>query len=227
MQLKAIPATRAVDWYKRAWELFSKDMLQWVLMVALILVGAIVLNILPIIGQIILLVLMPALVGGLLVAAREAHEGRPVKLEHLWSVLLDAKQRNQFIALGGIMFAAAVTIAIISAAFIGDSLLRGANVGLMGFGMGGMLFLLVVGFASFVFFNYTPALMLFRQQSLFDALKQCASVASTQVVPLLVLFLIYAVLAFIGSIPFGLGLLVVVPLTAIAIYLSFRELFAE
>lgn len=227
MQIKTIPATRAVDWYKQAWALFSKDMVPWVMMVAVMGVGAFVLNIVPIIGQIIILLVMPALVGGLLLAARNAKAGQPVKLEQLWSVLQDASQRNQFLALGGIMFAAAVTVAIISAAFIGDSLLRGASMGLPGFGIGGMLFLLMVGGASFVFFNYTPALMLFRQQSLFDALKTCASVASTQIVPLLVFFLIYAVLAFVGSIPFGLGLLVVVPVTALAVYFSFEELFGE
>ncbi len=225
MQTNNIPANRAVDWYKQAWGLFSKDMTTWVLMTLLLGVGAIVLNILPIIGQIILLVLMPSLIGGLLFAAKEASEGKPVKLEYLWSVLKSSSKRNEFLALGGIMFAVFVTIGIISAAFVGDSLLRGASSGLMGFGIGGMLFMLVVGFASFVLFNYTPALMLFRDMPLFDALKACAATASTQVVPLLVFFLIYAVISFIASIPFGLGLLVVIPLTSIAVYLSHKELF--
>ncbi|MBU0655711.1 MAG: hypothetical protein KJ914_11365 [Gammaproteobacteria bacterium] len=226
MQTNNIPMSRAVDWYKQGWAIFSKDMTNWVLMALLLGVGAIVLNVLPIIGQIILLVLMPSLIGGLQFAAQEASEGRPVKLEYLWSVLKSSSQRNQFLALGGIMFAAAVTIAIISAAFVGDSLLRGASSGLMGFGFGGMLFMLIVGFASFVMFNYTVALMLFRNMPLFDALKSCAATASTQIAPLLVFFLLYAVAAAIASIPFGLGLLVVIPVTAIAVYVSHKELFA-
>lgn len=226
MQPKTIPADRALAWYRQAWTVFMRDPKSWIIMAALLLLGGFVLGILPVIGMIVMLVLMPALVAGLLLAAREAVEGREVKLEYLWRVLLDEKQRIPFLLLGAIMFGAVITIAVVSAAFIGDSLLRGATTGLPGFGIGGMLFMLVVGFASFIVFNYTPALMLFRGMSLVDALKTCVSVASTQVVPLLIFFLIYAVAASLGSIPFGLGLLVVVPVTAIAVYLSHKEIFA-
>lgn len=225
MQTKNIPASRALDWFKQGWSLFSQDMKTWVLMALIMGVGGLVLSILPIIGQIIMLVLMPALIGGLLFAAKQASMGNPIKVEYLWVVLTDTQKRNQFIALGGILFALTVTVAIISVVFVGDSLLRGATSGLGGFGVGGMIFMLVVGFASFVLFNYTPALMLFRQMSLFDALKTCASTASTQVVPLLVLFLIYAALGLVAAIPFGLGLLVLIPVTAGAVYASFEEIF--
>jgi uncharacterized membrane protein len=47
------------------------------------------------------------------------------------------------------------------------------------------------------------------------------------VVPLLVFFLIYAVLGFIASIPFGLGMLVLLPVVVAAIYVSCKELCAE
>lgn len=225
MPIKNIPASRAVDWFKQGWAIFSKDMVTWVLMALIIGVGGFVLNLLPILGQIIMLVLLPSLIGGLLYAAKQASTGNPIKIDYLWIVLTDVNKRNQFLALGGILFALAVTVAIISVVFVGDSLLRGAAGGLLGFGVGGMLFMLIVGFASFVLFNYTPALMLFREMSLFDALKTCASTASTQVVPLLVLFLIYAVLSLVAMIPFGLGLLVLMPVTAIAVYASYEELF--
>lgn len=226
MSVKNIPANRAIDWYKAGWDIFSKDMGTWVLMALIMGVGAIVLSVLPIIGQIVMLLIMPALLAGLLYAAQQSRAGNPVRIEQLWSVLMNPQKRNQFLLLGGILFAAAITVAVISAAFIGDNLLRGATVGIGGFGVGGLMFMLVVGFASFVVFNYTPALMLFRDMPLVEALKSCASTASTQVVPLLVLFLIYAVLSFIASIPFGLGLLVLIPVTAGAIYTSYEELFA-
>ena len=69
MQIKSIPASRAVEWYKQGWAIFSKDMITWVLMALVMGVGGFLLNILPILGQIIMLVLMPALLGGLLYAA--------------------------------------------------------------------------------------------------------------------------------------------------------------
>jgi hypothetical protein len=227
MQVKTVSATRGVDWFKQGWTLFSKDMVNWVLMALVAGVGIFLLNFLPIIGQIVMCLLIPAVLGGFLYAAQQASNGAPVKLEYLWVVLQDAKKRNPFLVLGGILFAAVVTVGIISVAFVGDSLLMGAKSGLPGFGFGGMLFMLVVGFVFFVLFYYTPALMLFHDLSLFDALKACASMASTQVVPLLVFFLIYVVLGFIASIPFGLGMLVLFPVVIAAIYVSCMELCAE
>lgn len=226
MQINTIPAGRALDWFKRGWAIFSKDMVTWVLMTLVMGVGAFILNFLPIIGQIVLCLIMPALLGGMLYAAQQADKGQPIKLEYLWMVLLDGQKRIPFIALGGILFGAVILVGVVSVAFVGDSLLRGANAGVLSFGLGGMLFMLIVGFSVFVLFNYTAALMMLRDMPLVDALKTCAGVASTQVVPLLVFFLLYAVLAFIASIPFGLGMLVLLPVTVAAVYTSYQELFA-
>lgn len=226
MQINTIPAGRALDWFKQGWAIFSKDMVTWVLMTLVMGVGAFILNFLPIIGQIVLCLIMPALLGGMLYAAQQADKGQPIKLEYLWMVLLDGQKRIPFIALGGILFGAVILVGVVSVAFIGDSLLRGANAGLLSFGLGGMLFMLIVGFSVFVLFNYTAALMMLRDMPLVDAFKACAGVASTQVVPLLVFFLLYAVLAFIASIPFGLGMLVLLPVTVAAVYTSYQELFA-
>ncbi len=227
MQVGNVSAARGVEWFKRGWTIFAKDMKNWVLMALVLGVGAFVLEILPIIGQIAMCVLMPALLGGMLYAAKQASSGAPVKLEYLWMLLTDAQKRNQFLALGGIVFAAVVTVGIISAAFVGDSLLRGASSGFFGIGFGGLLFLFIMGFVFFVLFSYTPALMIFRNLSLFDALQACAKTASTQVVPLLVFFLIYSILAVIASLPFGLGWLVLLPIMAGAVYTSYTELFTE
>ncbi|MGB3917613.1 hypothetical protein J9253_01085 [Thiothrix litoralis] len=225
MQIKRIPASRAVDWYKQGWALFSKDMKTWVLMALVMGMGGFVLNFLPILGQIVILVLLPALIAGLLYSAQQANAGKPLKLEYLWKVLLDARKRNEFLALGGILFALAALVGIISVVFVGDSLLRGATAGVGGIGLGGMLFLLIVGFASFVLFYFTTALMLFRELSLFDALKMCVSTAVTQVLPLLVLFLMYSVLSLVAVIPLGLGMLVLIPVTVGAVFVSYQEIF--
>lgn len=225
MQPKAIPANRPVDWYVQAWGIFKRDPAAWVVMVAIMLMGSLLLSLLPVIGMILLLLLMPGLVAGLLFAAREAVDGRAVKVEYLWRVLADGQQRGGFLLLGAVMFGAVISLAVISAPFVGDSLLRSATTGLPGFGVGGLLFLLAVGFASFAVFNYTPAVMLFRQQPVFEALKQCVSTVATYVIPVLIFFLLYAVGSSIASIPFGLGLLVFIPLTVIALYLSYRDMF--
>jgi hypothetical protein len=124
MQINTIPAGRALDWFKQGWAIFSRDMVTWVLMTLVMGVGAFILNFLPIIGQIVLCLIMPALLGGMLYAAQQASKGQPIKLEYLWMVLLDGQKRIPFIALGGILFGAVILVGVVSVAFIGDSLLR-------------------------------------------------------------------------------------------------------
>jgi uncharacterized membrane protein len=45
--------------------------------------------------------------------------------------------------------------------------------------------------------------------------------------PLLVFGLVYLVLAVVAAIPFGLGFLILFPVTICALYASYREVFGE
>lgn len=229
MQAKgaANAVTQTMDWFKQGWGMFTKDAVTWILMALIVGVGLLLLNIIPVIGQIVMLVLLPALIGGLLYAAQQSHAGEKVKIEHLLAMLKHSQKRTPFLILGGLLFGAFVLIAILSAAFVGDSLLRGANSGFFSLGLGGLLFLLVVGFASFVMLYYTVALLVMRDMNVFEALSTCFNTVKAHWLALLFFFLAYSILAMIASIPFGLGMLVLLPVVVGAVWTSAEAMFAE
>lgn len=218
---------QTMDWFKQGWQMFLKDALTWVLMTLIVGVGLVVLNIIPVLGQIVMLVLLPALIGGLLYAAQQSHAGEKVKIAHLVAMLRHPQKRTPFLLLGGVLFGAFVLVAIISAAFVGDSLLRGANSGFFSLGLGGLLFLILVGFVSFVVLYYTSVLLVRDDLSVWDALARCMQAVKTNWAALLLLFLVYSVLAMIASIPFGLGMLVLLPVVIGAVWASADTVFSD
>jgi uncharacterized membrane protein len=58
-----------------------------------------------------------------------------------------------------------------------------------------------------------------------EAIKSSINASLKNVVPLVVFLLIYFVLAVIAAIPFFLGFLVLTPVTAAALYASYRDIY--
>ncbi len=225
MQTKPIAAGRALEWYKQGWGIFSRDMKTWVIMMLILAAIAIGLSIIPFLGQIALFLIMPAFTAGLLYTAQEAASGKPIRLDYLWIVLQDPQKRVHFLVLGGAMLVAILALGILSAAFIGDGVLEHAKVKPTGISLQGGVVMLLLSFVFFIVFNYTAALVLFRNLPVFEALKVCAAQAVTYILPLAVFFLLYVIGSMIAAIPFGLGLLVFLPITIGAVYVSYHELF--
>ena len=76
-------------------------------------------------------------------------------------------------------------------------------------------------------YMYAPALVFFANQSAGEAMKQSFNACLRNWLPIGVFGLLAIVLAFIGSIPFGLGLLIVLPLLFAANYASFKDMFGR
>lgn len=225
MPTKTIAASRPLEWYKQGWTIFSRDMKTWVIMTLIIAVIAIGLSIIPLLGQIALFLIMPAFTGGLLYAAQEAASGKPIQYDYLWIVLKDPQKRVHFLVLGGAMLVFILALGILSAAFVGEGVLEHARVKPTGISLQGGVLMLLLSFVFFVLFNYTACLVLFRHLAVLEALKACVAQAMPHILPLIVFFIIYVIGSMIAAIPFGLGLLVFLPVTVGAIYVSYHEIF--
>jgi uncharacterized membrane protein len=75
-------------------------------------------------------------------------------------------------------------------------------------------------------FYGVPLVMLGRQNA-WPAAQASIVACWINMLPFLVFGLIYIVLAVVAAIPFGLGFLILGPVTVCAIYASYREIFEE
>src|SRR5262249_39664681 len=72
---------------------------------------------------------------------------------------------------------------------------------------------------------FAPALAVFHQQGPAEAMKASFFACLKNVVPFLLYSVILLLLAFVASIPFGLGWLVLGPVIAASLYTSYRDIF--
>ena len=226
--MNTVPAAAAIDWFKQGWQVFSRDMMTWLLIAVLFAVIMFVLMFIPVIGTIVWYLIAPALIGGLMLAAKEtlSENGRP-EVEHLFAGLTNEKIRTPMLILGAILLAASIVIGILGIGTISSlaSVANGGGGALSGLGFGAGLLMLIVSVLIGAAYFFAPAQVMFDNVAPVDALKNSFS-ASTNNVPAMALFgVIYIVLSVIASIPLGLGFLVLIPVLMGALYAAYKEVF--
>lgn len=227
LTIKTVDPLQAIAWFKQGWRIFLANPVNWVLMALLFGVIVLLLGVLPIVGGIALNILLPVLTGGMLLAAsRQA--GRPVEVMDLFSLFRDEQRRNPLLLVGAMMLGAGLVAAILSTLLVGDALQMDELTGMpsLNLGMGAWLFLMSVGLVMGMLFMFAPALVIFKGMGAVDAVKGSFQGTAGNLLPFVVFVLLYAALAFVASIPFMLGFLVLVPVMMGAVYAAYRDIFA-
>lgn len=116
MQSRLIEAGRGWRWLPEGWRLFRAAPVMWLAMVFTYYMLMMVVSMLPVLGVIAAMVLVPGLSVGFMAAARAAEKGQPVEVVLLFSGLREA--RGAQLTLGGVYFASIVLM--LAATAIGD-----------------------------------------------------------------------------------------------------------
>lgn len=235
----SLSASRGVSWIAEGWKLFTAAPGLW-LVALLIWVGVqVVLGFVPVLGTLAGILLGPSFAVGLMAFAHgistkgtadisalfagfKDRLGALVILALLYFVLLLA-----IIAIGAVLFAMTLGSAALPHSGSPDQILSALLAG------GALkIFLLVVIVLVLVAllltaYLYAPALVFFANQPAGDAMKASFAACWKNWAPLLVMGLIAIGMAIIGAIPFGLGLLVVLPVLFAANYASFKDMFGQ
>lgn len=234
MEIKRADAGRGVGWYADGWAIVKDQPGLWVLLVLVYLAVAIVLGIIPFIGQPIFSLISPALSAGAFLAAREAGADRPIDVKILFQPLLDGRTRGALLTLGAVGIAFSLLLITLLVGMIGGGagmeglpgddpeLLQAA---MMRLGLSGLLLLLMLSLLFAMAMLYAPALVLFQGQSPFAAMELSLRAGLRNWLPLTVFGLILLPLALLASIPFLLGWLFLAPVLLAALYASYRDMF--
>jgi uncharacterized membrane protein len=208
----------------------------WVVLTVLWVVLAVVLELIPLLGGLVMTLITPALLAGLMHAAREASAARPVTVAHLFQGLTDARKRGPLLVLGVILLVISLALTLVAAGVIAGlyGLEEAANpnqqVTSITPGLGALTLLLLVlalGLAVFALMIYAIPLVMFTDLPPVQAVKSSLQASLRNIAPLLVFSLIYLLLSLLAAIPLGLGFLVLIPVSAGALYASFRDIYPE
>lgn len=228
--LRVVGAGDSISWYQGGWKIFTANISNWVLMTLILGVIAIVLSFIPFIGAIALYLLLPLFLGGMFYSAQKLDQGQTADIMDIFALFKDQQRLTPLIILGlimlGIGFASMILIGGMMFASV-SSMSAGAEMPMLpSIGMGGILVALIVMVLSGMLFLFATPLIVFQSMSPIDAIKNSFMGCVKNFPAFIIFMLIYMVLAFIAAIPFGLGLLVLVPVFLAATYMGYKRIFA-
>lgn len=223
-------------WIAQGWTLFAKAPLMWVISMVILFVVMIAVNLVPLLGALAFQVVQAVFVGGLMVACRSLETGGDFDLEHLF-----AGFRKRFIPLavvGLLLLVGWVVIMLVFGLFVGFSVVGAFLTGdpeavmasimaSMGVILLGTLVMLGLSVPLMAAYWFAPALVMMHDMKPLAAMKASFFACFRNFVPFLVYGLVMFVALIVAMIPFGLGMLVWLPLAITSTYVAYRGIFTE
>lgn len=231
---RSVPAGNGVRWIGAAWEMFKQNPGTWILLMLVFFVLYFVVAIIPIVNFLVML-LMPVIMGGMAIACENQRNTGVVKIGDLFAGF----QRNtgSLVLVGVIAMGAVIVIMLVLGTFVGIgtfmTLAAGGDARAMmtGAGLGTLLLVGLLAFVAMMLVYaaiwFAPALVVLHDVKPVEAMKQSFTGSLKNILPGIVYFLVFLVLAIIATIPFGLGWLVLAPIAWIAVYTCYRDIFIE
>ena len=241
MAMMRVDTGRGWAWIVEGWRLFAQAPGIWIVILLIYLGISVVLSFIPFVGGLAYMLLSPVLAGGMLYGAAAQARGESLEIAHLFRGFQDQERMGPLVLLGAISLVGYVLMLLVVVLFMGGGLLMGATLDstgavvppeamgglLAGAGLIALLIILTIGLLITMALFYGIPLVVLGGQNAWPAAQDSVAACWTNMLPLLVFGLIYLVLGVVAIIPFGLGMLVLGPVTVGAVYASYRDVFGE
>jgi len=233
---RGLPTGAGWQWIAEGWTLFTRAALMWVVGIILAGLVMIALGFIPILGNIAFQLLQPVITGGFVVAARSLEKGGEFELEHL---LQGFSRRLVPLLIVGLLFMLAWVAIIAVVALVAGA----AWLGVAGFGdptealasmaaepltiLLWVLVVLALGLPVTAAYWFAPALVMMHDVKPVTAMKESFFACFRNILPFILYGIVMLVGAILAVIPFGLGMLVWIPVAIASSYVAYRQIFTE
>lgn len=229
---RAVSAGQGWTWIAEGFELFKKAPGIWIAAVVILLVIAIVLAFIPLLGAVATFLLMPVFVGGLMLGCRALQGGGDLELGHLFAGFRE--QTGNLLVIGVLAIAGWVIAMLPMVAIVGTgamvAIMRGDAAGAAALGGSFVLAWLValaISVPVYMALWFAPALVVLRGLAPVAAVKESFLGCLKNVAPFLIYGIVLLVLGIVAAIPFGLGWLVLGPVTIASVYVAYRDIYGD
>jgi uncharacterized membrane protein len=227
----AVSIGQGAAWIGSGWGYFKSSPLAWIGAMVVWFIISMVLGFIPFLGGIVSILIGPVITAGFMYGCSEQDAGGEFSVSHLFAGF--SSNVGQLILVAVLYFIEMVVVMAVLGAiafmlFGGIAMLEDPEaMSNVGFGTFIALFLVALLLMIPVMMTYlfAPALVMLDEFSALDAMKLSFVGCLKNIPPFIVYVLLSLVLVMIGSIPFGLGLLVVMPMLTAAIYAAYRDIY--
>lgn len=235
MEVRHVDARQGWEWIAQGFALFRKVPLIWIILCATLLLIAATLALIPMAGQFVFTLLSPVFLAGLMIGCKDLEQGGRLEIFHLL-----AGFRNNpapLITIGGIYLVGQVLILGIFMLIGGDVLmgllLEGKRVdenelkSVSGDMLSASLVALMLSIPLMMAAWFAPLLVIFKDMPPLEAMRLSFFACLKNIVAFQIYAVLLVVLTVIATIPYGLGLFVLVPTLFASIYVSYKSIFAD
>ncbi|MDP1596283.1 MAG: BPSS1780 family membrane protein [Methylotenera sp.] len=230
LTLKQVPVANAWAWIVSGFYLFKANPAMWIILLVIYLAIMIPLSLLPGVGSVVSTLLAPVFAAGMMWGCQALTRNQDLEINHLFEGF--KKNTAQLIAVGGIYMVGLLVVAVLVVLALDkqtiELLVQGkdlsseqADAMLLPI-LIAMLFIMPILMAYW----FAPILAGLHGLGAVDAMKLSFVACLTNMLPFLLYGLIFMVLLIIAIIPFGLGLVLVVPLMMTSLYTSYVDIFS-
>lgn len=234
MQARALEAGRGWQWIVDGFELFRRSPLVWIVLTLVMVLLWLASLMIPVLGPLLFNLFSPVLFAGLMIGCRALERGEPLEIGHLFAGFRE--QAAALVTVGGVYLVGTIVVLGLVVLSAGGSMMPavapkpGTDLEVMGAAARSFALALAVGAAAYVpllmLVWFAPPLIVFQRIAPVDAMKLSFGACWKNVLPFLVYGVSALALWILASIPFLLGLIVLVPVLICSVYASYRDVFA-
>ena len=211
-----------------------KAPLLWIVLLFICMIAAVGISSVPVVGQPLMSLLMPAILVGLMAGCRALSQGEELELAHLFRGF--KQHTSQLVTLGGISLVGQYLILGLMMV-VGGTALVGVlmsnqpetDPGVMLQAIAGAGFAVLLGIVLFslliMAMQFAPMLVFFRNVPPLQAMKLSLRAFLYNALPMLLYGITFMMLAILASLPMMLGWLVLLPLVFTTLYASYSDIF--
>ena len=234
MEPRHVKPAQGWVWIKQGYALFIKAPLLWIVLLFLCVIAALAISTIPVVGEPLVSLLMPAILIGLMAGCRALDQGEELELTHLFSGF--KRHTSQLVTLGGIsllwqylifgvmMLVGGATLVNILMHSQPDMNSPAMMQAVAGAGLAVLLGVVLLCLLLMAM-QYAPMLVFFRNVPPLHAMKLSLRSFRVNAGAMLMYGITFLFLAILASLPMLLGWLVAAPLWFTSLYASYCDIF--
>lgn len=225
---RKVPALHGWQWLRQAFFLVREQPLTWVLFTVCYLLLQSLLGSLGAVGQLLTMMTVPVFAGGFVLAAARADRGETLRPLEVFAAF--SSHARQLLGLGlayfGLLVAAMLLVVIGLQALAGGSLEGDALAALpLGKQIVGLALLAAGMFIASLLYWFAPAAVVLGGFDPLRAMRRSLAGGWLNLSAVLLCGVMLAVLLFLAMLPFGLGLLLWLPVMFVSVYVAWQDVF--
>lgn len=226
---RQVRAINAWGWTVQGFYLFKANPVMWIILILIYLLIMVPLSMLPGVGSFLSALLAPVFAAGLMWAAQAVSRGEELEINHLF--LGFKRNTAQLVSVGGFYMLSLIAIAVFVVMSLDKTvvelLVQGKELSVEQANTVVMPALIALALLVPVVMAYwfAPVLVGLHHLKATEAIKLSFMASVRNIFPFFLYGFIFAGLVLLALIPFGLGLIIVVPVMMTSLYASYADIF--